>query len=102
MPDAMRTRIPLLLSFNGGFVDTAGFLGLQGLFTSHVTGSFVTLGATLLMGTHGVLAKILALPEFAIVVALARLADSALRRRGAPALRVLLGANVSLLPGSLP
>ena len=35
-----------LLSFTGGFVDTAGFLGLQGLFTAHVTGNFVTLGAT--------------------------------------------------------
>lgn len=30
------------LSFNGGFVDTAGFPGLQGLFTAHVTGNFVT------------------------------------------------------------
>jgi uncharacterized membrane protein YoaK (UPF0700 family) len=36
-----------LLSFTGGFVDTTGFLGLQGLFTAHVTGNFVTLGATL-------------------------------------------------------
>jgi hypothetical protein len=36
-----------LLSFNGGFVDTAGFLGLQGLFVAHVTGNFVTLGAAL-------------------------------------------------------
>jgi hypothetical protein len=26
-----------LLSFNGGFVDTAGFLGLQGLFAARVT-----------------------------------------------------------------
>src|SRR6202007_1852252 len=86
-----------LLSFNGGFVDTAGFLGLQGLFTSHVTGNFVTLGATLLMGTHGVLAKILALPEFVIVVSLARLVGSALRTRGTVALRALLGAEVSLL-----
>jgi uncharacterized membrane protein YoaK (UPF0700 family) len=34
-----------LLGFNGGFVDTAGFLGLQGLFTAHVTGDFVTLAA---------------------------------------------------------
>jgi hypothetical protein len=25
--------LPLLLSFNGGFVDTAGYLALQGLFT---------------------------------------------------------------------
>jgi uncharacterized membrane protein YoaK (UPF0700 family) len=40
-----------LLSFNGGFVDTAGFMGLQGLFTAHVTGNFVTLGAALVFGT---------------------------------------------------
>src|ERR1700739_4953750 len=96
-PSAMRAGISALLSFNGGFVDSAGFLGLQGLFTSHVTGNFVTLGATLVMGTHGVLAKILALPEFVIVVAVARLAGSTLQARGIPALRILLGAKVVFL-----
>src|SRR5689334_7188728 len=79
-----------LLSFNGGFVDTAGFLGLQGLFTSHVTGNFVTLGAALVFGTHGVIAKLIALPEFALVVALARLMGAALRRNGIDDLRSLL------------
>jgi uncharacterized membrane protein YoaK (UPF0700 family) len=50
----MKTHaVPGLLSFNGGCVDTAGFLGLQGLFTAHVTGNFVTLGAALVFGTHG-------------------------------------------------
>jgi uncharacterized membrane protein YoaK (UPF0700 family) len=34
-------------TLNGGYVDTAGFLALQGLFTAHVTGNFVTLGASL-------------------------------------------------------
>jgi len=58
--------VAALLSFNGGFVDTAGFLGLQGLFTAHVTGNFVTLGAALVFGTHGIIAKLLALPEFII------------------------------------
>jgi uncharacterized membrane protein YoaK (UPF0700 family) len=62
-----------LLSFNAGFVDTTGFLGLQGLFLAHVTGNFVTLAATLVMGTHGVLAKVLVLPEFVLVLALAAL-----------------------------
>jgi uncharacterized membrane protein YoaK (UPF0700 family) len=89
--------VPGLLSFNGGFVDTAGFLGLQGLFTAHVTGNFVTLAATVVMGTHGVIAKLIALPEFIVVVALARLAGSALRSRGMDALRPLLVAKVIFL-----
>lgn len=89
--------IPALLSFNGGFVDTAGFLGLQGLFTAHVTGNFVTLAAALVLGTHGVIAKILALPEFVAVVIVARLLGAALRARGLPALRILLIAKVAFL-----
>jgi uncharacterized membrane protein YoaK (UPF0700 family) len=48
MPAAnLKPTLPLLLSLNAGFVDTAGFLALQGLFTAHVTGNFVTLGASL-------------------------------------------------------
>jgi uncharacterized membrane protein YoaK (UPF0700 family) len=86
-----------LLSFNGGFVDTAGFLGLQGLFTSHVTGNFVTLGAALVFGTHGVIAKLIALPEFALVVALARVVGAVLRRKGTDALRALLVLKVIFL-----
>lgn len=89
--------VPGLLSFNGGFVDTASFLGLQGLFTAHVTGNFVTLGAAVVFGTHGVIAKLVALPEFVVVVALARLAGAALRKRGADALRPLLVAKVIFL-----
>jgi uncharacterized membrane protein YoaK (UPF0700 family) len=92
-----KATVARLLSFNGGFVDTAGFLGLQGLFTAHVTGNFVTLGAALVFGTHGVIAKMLALPEFIIVVALARLAGVALRARQMPALRILLLAQMTLL-----
>jgi uncharacterized membrane protein YoaK (UPF0700 family) len=67
-----RPVLPLVLSFNAGFVDTAGFLALQGLFTAHVTGNFVTLGAALALGTSGVIAKLLALPVFCVVVIGAR------------------------------
>jgi uncharacterized membrane protein YoaK (UPF0700 family) len=90
-------RIAALLGFVAGFVDTAGFLGLQGLFTAHVTGNFVTLGAALVLGTHGVVAKLLALPEFILVVALARLAGTALAARRWPTVRFLLIAKVVLL-----
>jgi uncharacterized membrane protein YoaK (UPF0700 family) len=86
-----------LLAFNGGFVDAAGYLGLQGLFTAHVTGNFVTLGAALVLGSHGIIAKIVALPEFVVVIALARLAGAALRARKLPVLRVLLSAEAVLL-----
>src|SRR5215813_11817584 len=89
--------VAALLSFNGGFVDTAGFLGLQGLFTAHVTGNFVTLGAALVLGSHGIIGKLLALPVFLAVVALVRLADSALRANERPVLTILLSAKVLLL-----
>jgi uncharacterized membrane protein YoaK (UPF0700 family) len=68
----MRQTVPALWSFNGGYVDTAGFLALHGLFTSHVTGNFVTFGAAIAQGTSGVVAKLLALPVFCVVIVLTR------------------------------
>src|SRR5581483_3902259 len=86
-----------LLSFNAGFVDTAGFLGLQGLFLAHITGNFVTLAATLVMGTHGVIAKLIVLPEFILVVALGRIVVSRMKARARPALRISLAAMTCAL-----
>ncbi|GLK69353.1 DUF1275 family protein [Hansschlegelia plantiphila] len=81
--------IQSLLSFNAGYVDTAGFLALHGLFTTHVTGNFVTFGAALALGTTGVLAKLLALPLFCVVIMLMRLLRLSLP--------VMLGAQFALL-----
>jgi uncharacterized membrane protein YoaK (UPF0700 family) len=92
-----RTWFAALLSLNAGFVDTAGFVGLQGLFTAHVTGNFVTLGAALVFGTKGVIAKLVALPEFIIVIALARLVGMALTARQLRTLRILLVIKVLFL-----
>ena len=92
---AARRRLALLLTFNGGYVDTAGFLALQGLFTAHVTGNFVTIGASLVFGTSGSLTKLLALPVFCIVVVLTRLA--ALRLSERRALPNLLRVHILLL-----
>ena len=89
--------IAALLSFNGGFVDAAGYLGLHGLFVAHVTGNFVTLGAALVQGGHGIIGKILALPEFIGVIALARLIGTVQRAHGQPAMTPLLIAKVALL-----
>lgn len=89
--------LPQLLAFNGGYVDTAGFLALQGLFTAHVTGNFVTFGAALVQGSDGALAKLLVLPVFCAVVLLTRLLGYVLARRGHAVLRPLLGIKLVLL-----
>lgn len=69
----MKPTLPTVLSFNGGYVDTVGYLSLQGLFTAHVTGNFVTIGAALVFGTSDVVAKLLALPVFCMVIIATRL-----------------------------
>jgi uncharacterized membrane protein YoaK (UPF0700 family) len=90
-------RIPELLTFNGGYVDAVGFIGLHGLFTAHVTGNFVTIGASLVNGTSGIVAKLLVLPMFCVVVVLARLFGQYLTGRRVDAVRPLAGFMVFLL-----
>lgn len=92
-----RILLPLLLSLTAGYVDTAGFLALQGLFTAHVTGNFVTLGAALALGTSGVLAKLLALPVFCVVVLAVRLLATVMSRRWRAVFEILLGFKILLL-----
>jgi uncharacterized membrane protein YoaK (UPF0700 family) len=92
-----RTTVPRLLTLNAGFVDTAGFLALQGLFTAHVTGNFVTLGASLVFGTSGAIAKVLALPVFCVVVIAARLTGTLLSNRGIRSFEILIGLKILFL-----
>ncbi|SRR5579862_411882 len=95
---AIRPNITmLLLALNGGYVDTMSFLALHGLFAAHVTGNFVTLGASLVLGTTGVAAKLIALPVFCIGVVVARLLRYHLEQRGRPVLRSLLLIQLLLL-----
>jgi len=89
--------MPILMSLNAGFVDTAGFLALQGLFTAHVTGNFVTLGAALVNGTSGIFGKLLALPVFCAVVLVTRIFSFALPSFGLPILRTMLAIKTLLL-----
>jgi len=89
--------LPALLSLNAGYVDTASYLALQGLFTAHVTGNFVTLGASLALGTSGAVAKLLALPIFCAVVIAARLINTALSNWRWPAFEILIALHLLLL-----
>lgn len=99
MPENKTPSVPLsyLLGFNAGYVDTAGFLALNGLFAAHVTGNFVTLGAALIHGSTGAISKLLALPVFCLAVALTRLVSNALVSRQRGPMHSLIVAQVLLL-----
>src|ERR1700745_96164 len=84
--------VSTLLAFTAGFVDTCGFILLLGLFTAHVTGNFVLIGATLAAPRPGILAKLLAFPTFILVVAITQWFLHCCKRSGRdPTLPVLVG-----------
>jgi uncharacterized membrane protein YoaK (UPF0700 family) len=90
--------ISMLMAGTAGFVDTCGFVALFGLFTAHVTGNFVLIGATLASPRPGILGKLLAFPEFVVFVAMTQLALHQCKRSGRdPALPVLFGQAVALV-----
>lgn len=93
----MKSALSALLSFNAGYVDTAGYLALQGLFTAHVTGNFVTIGAALAFGTSGVVTKLSALPVFCAVILFTRLISYGLPPRDQGVLPAVLTLKVILL-----
>ena len=83
--DAPRARRDItLLGFVAAFVDTCGFIGLFGVFTAHVTGNFVLIGAALVYGHGDLLAKLLVLPMFMVAVAATYFASVWCERRRAP------------------
>jgi uncharacterized membrane protein YoaK (UPF0700 family) len=89
-------RLPTMLSLIAGMVDVIGFLSL-GLFTAHVTGNLVVIGAQLVRGGPPHLAQILAIPVFMMAVAAAWLVAKTWDRRGPALLRSLLLVQFLLL-----
>ena len=87
----------ILLSFVAGYVDTVGFVALFGLFTAHVTGNLVLIGATLVRSGHGLITKLAALPVFVLVVVATALYARNRANAGRPALPGALLAQLLLL-----
>jgi uncharacterized membrane protein YoaK (UPF0700 family) len=86
------------LSFLAGYVDTLGFIALFGLFTAHVTGNFILIGAALASPAHlSLLLKLLAFPAFILGVGVTPLLIAASAARSWPALPLALGLQLVLL-----
>jgi uncharacterized membrane protein YoaK (UPF0700 family) len=93
--------IPLVLGVTAGSTDTIGFLGLNGLFTAHITGDLVVLAARFAAGEPTIFSHLLALPVFLLALLLTRLFAGALERAGHATLRPLLLLETILLAAFL-
>jgi uncharacterized membrane protein YoaK (UPF0700 family) len=67
--DSLATKVlPFVLSIIAGSTDTIGFLGLNGLFTAHITGNLVFLVARLVAGEQAPISYFIAVPVFMVAV----------------------------------
>jgi len=82
--------LPFILSVIAGATDIIGFLGLNGLFTAHITGNIVVLAAHMVAGDPAIFSYILSVPVFMLVLLLTRLLAGALERAGRDTLGPLL------------
>src|SRR5260370_3041024 len=78
----LEKQLPTLLSIIAGMVDLTGFLTLGNLFTAHITGNLVVIGALLVRRGRINAPQILAIPVFILpLAAVCLLARASGRRR---------------------
>jgi uncharacterized membrane protein YoaK (UPF0700 family) len=82
--------LPFVLSVIAGATDLIGFLGLNGLFTAHITGNLVVLAAHFVAGEPTMFSYILSVPVFMLVLLLTRLLAGGIERAGRETLGPLL------------
>jgi uncharacterized membrane protein YoaK (UPF0700 family) len=88
--DLVARTLPIVLSVIAGSTDIIGFLGLNGLFTAHITGNLVVLAAHIVAGAPTIFSYILSVPVFMLVLLLTRLLAGGLERTGLDTLGPLL------------
>ncbi|HTV91012.1 MAG TPA: YoaK family protein [Stellaceae bacterium] len=90
--------VSLLFGLITGACDASGYLLLQQLLPANITGDLVLLGADWAAHSrHEEFGRILAIPFFLAFVWLGRQMAGELRRRGLPAIRLVLLAGLGLL-----
>src|SRR6516164_3507059 len=70
--DIASRALPLVLSLIAGSTDVIGFLGLNGLFTAHITGNLAVLAAHVVAGDPTIFSYVLSVPVFMLVLFLTR------------------------------
>ena len=88
--DFASRALPFVLSLIAGSTDIIGFLGLNGLFTSHITGNLVVLAAHIVAGDPTIFSYVLSVPVFMLVLFLTRVLAGGLEQIGVSTLRPLL------------
>ena len=86
-----------ILSVIAGASDTISFLGLNGLFTAHITGNLVILAAHVVAGSQVPISQIIAVPIFFVMLAMTKMIASLLERASVPSLLPLLFIHFGLL-----
>jgi uncharacterized membrane protein YoaK (UPF0700 family) len=90
-----------MLSLIAGSVDVISFLGLHGLFVSHITGNLVILAVYMVNVGTAPLALILAVPVFVLALGLTKIWVYFLNKSARDSLRPLLRLQFLLLLGFL-
>lgn len=89
--------LPFTLGAIAGSVDVIGSLGLNGLFTAHITGNLVILAAHIVAGREASLPLMISVPVFIFALAMTRLLATGLERARIASLRILLLLQLALL-----
>lgn len=90
-----------MLSATAGCTDVIGLLGLDGLFTAHITGNVVLLAAHIVRAGDANVAQMLSVPVFIVIVALTAMLVDRLESSGVASLCPLLLLQLLLLAGFL-
>lgn len=100
--DSFATKLlPFVLSVIAGCADIIAFLGLDGLFTAHITGNLVILAARFLAGGPAPVAQLISVPVFIVALVLTRLLAGGLEHLRIASLRPLLLLQFLLLAAFL-
>lgn len=100
--DSRRVQALLVvLSIIAGSTDAIGFLGLNGLFTAHITGNLAILAARIVGSSDAQLSSILSVPVYMIAVSLTKVFASKLEEDAKAMLTSLLVLQLLFLLGFL-